>query len=259
MLLWENRPGENPANSNRSDTPHSPVYATEVNSSQTVELIMVQVSNQPFGLLLKQIYNIARPEGDLFSVISPPEPAEGREWAEILYQGKPLRVLELARKLQLAPVEALNTSKILLSGRLVPGGNIQQPFGVSVDDIIGVWPVELDKIRLLDEWVCRKRLGRLLWGVALLEREAFGSQYPNSLLNRVELQPALTFSGIIREPGFLPGSEWLAAENKPGRTESASQEISDLEDIRRFKNNLSATLPVMLLDLEVLRAALYRY
>jgi hypothetical protein len=256
MLLWENRPGENSANPNRADTTHSPVYATEANPAQTVELIMVQVSNQPFGLLLKQIYNIARPEGDLFSVISPPE---GREWAEILYQGKPLRVLELARKLQLAPVEALNTSKILLSGRLVPGGNIQQLFGVSVDDIIGVWPVELDKIRLLDEWVCRKRLGRLLWGVALLEREAFGSQYPNSLLNRVELQPALTFSGIIREPGLLPGSEPLSVENKPGRAESASQEISDLEDIRRFKNNLSATLPVMLLDLEVLRAALYRY
>lgn len=235
-----------------------PVYPGATNPGQTVELIMVQISNQPFGLLLKQVYNIARPEGDLFSVISPAEPLKGRDWAEIRYQGQPLRVLELARKLQLAPAEALPTSRILLSGRLVPGGQIQQPFGVSVDDIIGVRLVELAKIRLLDGWVCRKRLGRLIWGVALMERETLGNQTSRGLLDRENGQPASGFSGIIREPGLLGGREPFTGENKTGRSEATRQERSGLEESQRFKKNLSASLPVMLLDLEVLRAALSR-
>src|SRR4051812_14177478 len=163
MLLSKNREQNNAV--------RSPVYAAAT-SGQTIELIMVRVGNQPFGLLLKQVFNIARPEDDTFAVIKPSESDKGREWAEILYRGQPLKVLELARKLQLNAAEPLANAKILLSGRLSGGGNIQHPFGVSVDEIIGIWHIGLDQMRLLDGWVCRKRLGRLIWGVALVDRAA---------------------------------------------------------------------------------------
>lgn len=256
MLLWEDREQNKVASLSRFYKAGSPVYAVEAAPDQTIELIMVRVGNQPFGLLLKQVYNIARPEDEMFAVMSQPEPGKGPDWAEILYQGKPLKVLELARKLQLTAAEALTNSKILLSGHLVGGGNIQQPFGVSVDEIIGIWHIGLGKMRLLDGWVCRKRLGRLIWGVALIDREAFGNQPPASALVKKNLQPALAFNGMIGETGLLTGAE---RRNGPGREEPATGGTSDFEKSLLIKNSPSSAIPVMLLDLEVLRTALYPF
>jgi chemotaxis signal transduction protein len=248
MLLRENR--DHSSGYGHAYNINSPAFEVQSSLDQTVELILVQVANQPFGLLMKQVYNIARPEANLFSVKSQPDPANGREWAEIFYQGKTLSVLELASKLHLTPAEPLDTSKILLSGQFVPGGTIQQPFGVSVDDIIGVCHIGLDHLRLLDDWVCRKRLGRLIWGVALVGRETLTHHNGSG-----ELQPASPFSGIISETGPLPGQ---VQRNKNGRIAPAPTGSSGLEDRSRVKNNLPEEQPVMLLDLEILRATLYR-
>ncbi len=256
MFLGETRERNKSASPGRFYKAGLPVYPVETFPAQTVELIMVRVANQPYGLLLKQVYNIARPEDEMFTVIRPSEPENGREWAEILYQGKSLRVLELARKLQLVASEALTDSKILLSGQLVGGGNIQQPFGLSVDDIIGIWHIGLDKMRLLDGWVCRKRLGRLIWGMALFDREAFGNQHPAGSISKENLQPALAFNGIIGETELLPGAE---ARNGSGQTEADTGEMSNFEKSRLLRNSPSAAIPVMLLDLEVLRTALYPF
>src|SRR4051812_37964512 len=88
MLLWDNKsqtPERTPASQGGAG-----------HSKKTVELFVVRVGDQPFGLLLKQIFNIARPEGDLFSAIQSPDPE--KRCSEILYQGKILQVVELARK-----------------------------------------------------------------------------------------------------------------------------------------------------------------
>ena len=237
MLLWNNKPA-NPAPVSKSGAGHA---------KKTVELFVVRVGGQPYGLLLKQIFNIARPEGDMFSVIRSPGPEKG--YGEILYQGKVLQVVELARKLQTGPAEALSESKILISGRLVPGGNIQQPFGISVDEIIGVWHIGLEKLRLLDEWVCRKRLGRLIWGIALVDRANYGLQEQAG-----DVQPTSQFNDMMSETGLL------ASFNRPDHV-GLPEIFSRDEPLRlaRAGSVNSGEIPLMLLDLEVLRAELYRY
>ena len=77
MLLWEDREQNKVASLNRFYKAGSPVYAVEEAPDQTIELIMVRVGNQPFGLLLKQVYNIARPEDEMFAVVSLSEPDKG--------------------------------------------------------------------------------------------------------------------------------------------------------------------------------------
>jgi hypothetical protein len=215
-------------------------------ATRTVELIVVQVGGQPFGMLLKQIFSIARPEDEIFTEINPAR--DTRDYSEILYRGQVLRVVELAEKLKLNPVKMLPTSEILISGRLTPGGNIRESFGVSVDEIIGVWHVALDSLRLLDEWVCRKRLGKLIWGAALVDRAKFGIADPTG-----EVEPTSQFKDLMGETGLL------ASSTRPDRI--GLEGIMWLESGRLAlagKQN-TVEIPLMLLDLEVLRADLYRY
>ncbi len=240
MLLWDNK--------QQTAEPKLISHDRAAPAPKTVELIVVRVGSQPFGLLLKQIFNIARPEGDVFSVVRPPNPDKG--YGEIFYRGQVLQVVGLARKLQIGQAEALSESKILISGRLVPGGNIQQPFGVSVDEIIGVWRTGLENLRLLDDWVCRKRLGRLLWGFALVDRANLGPQEQVG-----ETQPAFQFkfNGMMGETGPL------ASPTHPDRI--GPHGIISLAESRRLAMPGSGNpveIPLMLLDLEVLRTELYR-
>lgn len=227
----------------------------ETRSNSAIELIMVRVGNQPFGLLMKQVFNIARPEEDTFAITKAAEPEKGRPWAEILYRGHILKVLELSRKLNLPAAEPLTNSRILLSGKLSASGNIQQPFGVSVDDIIGIWNVGMDQLRLLDSWVCRKRLGRLLWGVALMDRGNPGNSQPAELTGKEALHPILAFNGMIGETGLVSD----ARQEEEDRPELASNDLSYFEKSKLIKNYAPAALPVILLDLEVLRNGLYPY
>lgn len=231
----------------------SPGVAAETRPNQAIELIMVRVGNQPFGLLMKQVFNIARPEDNTFAVSKAAEPEKGRTWAEVLYRGKILKVLELARQLGLTAAEPLANSRILLSGKLSDSGNIHQPFGVSVDDIIGIWHVGLDQLRLLDGWVCRKRLGRLLWGVALMDRETLGHSQPAPATGKEILHPILAFNGMMGETGLLSGD---AHKDRP---EPANDGLTAFEKSKLIKTGAPAALPVMLLDLEVLRNGLYPY
>lgn len=220
--------------------------AALVASARTVELIVVQVGGQPFGILLKQVFNIARPEDEIFTEINPARNTRG--YTEILYRGQVLRVVELAEKLKLDPVKQLPTSEIVISGRLTPGGNIQESFGVSVDEIIGVWHVGLDNLRLLDEWVCRKRLGKLIWGAALVDRANFGIADSTG-----EVAPTSQFKDLMGQTGLL------ASSTRPDRI--GLEGIMWLESGRLAlagKQN-TVEVPLMLLDLEVLRADLYRY
>lgn len=150
---------------------------------QQVEIVIVMAAHQPFGLLMNQVYNIVRPQNQAVRVIAQPNPAQGRQWGEIEYQGGSLRVLELARMLQLPLVEPIDRSKILLTGKLLANGTIEKPFGLAVDDIMVVQPVGLDNLRLLPDWLCKKRLGKLVWGAALLERETLEQQ---SLLHHLQ-------------------------------------------------------------------------
>jgi hypothetical protein len=144
--------------------------------SQQVEIVIVMAAHQPFGLLMNQVYNIVRPQNQAVRIICQPDPAHGRQWGEIEYQGGGLRVLELARMLQLPLVEPIDRSKILLTGKLLPNGTIEKPFGLAVDDILVVQPVPMDNLRLLPDWLCKKRLGKLVWGAALLQREGLEQQ-----------------------------------------------------------------------------------
>lgn len=146
------------------------------NRGQQVEIVIVMAAHQPFGLLMNQVYNIVRPQNQAIRIICQPDPVHGRQWGEIEYQGGGLRVLELARMLQLPLVEPIDRSKILLTGKLLPNGTIEKPFGLAVDDILVVQPVSMDNLRLLPDWLCKKRLGKLVWGAALLEREGLEQQ-----------------------------------------------------------------------------------
>src|SRR5690242_14474026 len=82
--------------------------------SNQVEIVLVKVAHQPFGLLMSQIYNIVRPENQAVKVQSQPAPEAGREWGEIDYRGDTLMVLELARMLKMPLVEPIERSQILL-------------------------------------------------------------------------------------------------------------------------------------------------
>jgi hypothetical protein len=225
------------------------------NRGQQVELIIVMAAHQPFGLLMNQVYNIVRSQGQAIKVISQPDPEQGRQWGEIEYQGGKLRVLELARMLRMPLVEPIDRSKILLSGKLLPSSTLEKPFGLAVDDILVVRQVGLDNLRLLPEWLCRKQLGKLIWGVALMDQAdleqqdgfnqvqantwvaplQFISHEPeNNSLNQVKPEP-IGQNGLLT--GFTTGR---AAE---------SGKLSSPETI--------AYRPVVLLNLDVLKDMAY--
>lgn len=210
-------------------------------ASSLVELIVVRVGGQPFGLLLKQVFNIARPEGGTFSEM--PGAGSARDYSEIFYRGQILRVVDLAGKLKLNRAKPLAGSEVLISGRLTPDGNIREPFGISVDEISGVSHVALENLRLLDEWVCRKRLGKLIWGAALIERANF-----DAAARPGEARATSPFKDLMGETSLLASS-------------TGPQGIIRLESGRFAQAGIQSTveIPLMLLDLEVLRTDLYRY
>lgn len=225
---------------------HSGNSSPITHHSSLIELVLVKVAHQPFGLLMSQVYNIVRPEDRGVKLLKHPTSGEGREWGEIEYRGQTLKVLELARMLHLSLVEPLERSQILLGGKLSAGGAIIEPFGVACDDIIVITTVNSEDLRTVPGWLFYKRLGKLVWGAALLERELLVTQdevegIPGDLLVGAPVrgdelsilgQP-VTFTTPHLNPA--PSSGRLMREAKP-------------KDERR---------PVMLLDLDVLRRRIY--
>lgn len=206
--------------------------------SSLIELVLVKVAHQPFGLLMNQIFNIVRPEDRGVRVKQPPALEKGREWGEIEYRGQTLKVLELARLLHLPLVEPIERSQILLGGKLTTSGAIIEPFGVACDDIIIITAVPKEDLRPVPGWLFQKRLGKLIWGAALLNRELLVTQHdiegiPGDLLVGAALRGDRL--GLLGQPATASSEGRLMREAKP-------------VDERR---------PVLLIDLEILRRRIY--
>lgn len=217
---------------------------------QQVEILLVMAGHQPFALLMSQVFNIVRPQGTGIKVVSLPDQEKGRAWGEIEREnGNRLRVLELARMLHLPLVEPISRSQILLTGRVLPEGRIEHLFGLAVDDIQSATTVGLDKMRLLPDWLCRKRLGKLIWGVALLEQAFLAQQ---SALNEVTtaslLTPVQLDKFMSEAAGFEPIN--LLGEPKP-ETEARPVKLGEYR--AEQKGSESRVRPVMLLDISTLK------
>lgn len=215
--------------------------------SSQVEIVLVKVAHQPFGLLMSQIYNIVRPENQGVKVKTRPDPEAGREWGEIEYRGDSLMVLELARMLKMPLVEPIERSQILLSGKLQPNGAIVQPFGVACDDILSITRLPLDDMRPIAEWLFRKRLGKLIWSAALVDRKLLAEQQnvnpvSQRLMEEAQVEQSLQELGLAMPP---------VLESVP---------LTKFNDILRLKRDTKPRderFPVMLLDLDVLRRLIY--
>jgi chemotaxis signal transduction protein len=227
--------------------------ANRADANRVVDVVVVIVGHQPFGLLVSQVYNIVRSATENLNVLREPDPKNGRQWGEIAYSGGTLRVMELARMLQLSLVEPLSRSKVLLSGKLLPNGNIEQPFGVAVDDILAVRTVNLEDLRVLPDWLCRKRLGRLLWGAALIDKTELVQQSIVNEFNSANVLSPVQFSDFLSEAMSFGSNGAVAPislpQAQPLRSFVATDTNRTTEEVRR---------PVMLMDLDVLKEIAYR-
>lgn len=144
-----------------------------------IELIVVVVGHQVFGLLMSQVINIVRPGPAGTQVLKPIGSQPDHSYGEILYRNSPLRVVELNRQLLLPLVETLERSKVLLTGRVQSDGSIKFPFGIAIDDIVTLRRVNLADLRLLPSWLCAAHFGKLIWSTALVEPEALSYDKTN--------------------------------------------------------------------------------
>lgn len=228
-----------------------------------VEIVIVMAAHQPFGLLMNQVYNIVRPQNQAIRLICQPDPARGRQWGEIEYQGGGLRVLELARMLQMPLVEPIDRSKILLTGQLRPNGTIEKPFGLAVDDILVVQTVSMDNLRLLPGWLCQKRLGKLVWGAALFEREILEQQSSLHQIQAEGLLGPLQIASFEEDNINFDNATAALAELLPAGEEllppMASANASRIARTPDKPANLdpSQYRPVILLDLAALKDIAY--
>ena len=235
-------------------------------SSQSVEVVLVKIAHQPFGLLMSQVYNIVRPPTGEFKVLTWPDATRNKLWSEIVYQEEPLRVLELARMLELPTVEPLERSRILLTGLLLSNGTIKQPFGLAVDDILAVQLINKDDIRLLPDWISRKRLGKLLWGAALLDRAILNQQ---SVAGELQAQDVLApmqladfmaeaFSAEAGANSDLTALQALLPPSQPMNiTMGRAALITETNVGGMFKPPVETHRPVMLLDVSCLKPFAY--
>lgn len=212
-----------------------------------IEVVLVKVAHQPFGLLMSQIYNIVRPDNQGVRVRTRPDAEAGRDWGEIEYRGDALMVLELARMLLLPLVEPIERSQILLSGRLQPNGAIVQPFGVACDDILSITRLPFDDLRPTPEWLFRKRLGKLLWGAALVDRKLLVEQHEASAINK----------GLLDETQLEDSLQELGLALPPMLTTIPITAYNTELRLKRDTKPKDERLPVMLLDLDVLRHRVY--
>lgn len=235
--------------------------ANGAKTSKQTEVILVMSARQPFGMLMSQVYNIVRTYGENLKVISWPEPEKGRIWGEIQYMEGKLRVLELNRILNLPVGEPLQRSKILLSGKLLPDGSIEQPFGIAIDDILSVRQVPLEDLRLLPDWLTYKRLGRLLWGAAMIDRDALIQQGTLNELNSEDLVTNLQIADFMAEAASFTNQNSQAAPNPTKRPE-VNPVLSfigvNTNTPNRFGHPTEKQRPVMLLDLDVLKGLAYK-
>ncbi len=161
----------------------------ETRREDQIEIVIVMAGHQSFGLLLSQVYNILRPQNDGINVLKQPGSAPGQVWGSIEYQGGELRVLELARMLHRPLVEPIDRSRILLTGKLLADGRVEHQYGLAVDDVLAVQRVGMEQLRLLPAWMCQKKLGKLVWGTALLERHSLEQ---HSALHQLQTEGLLT-------------------------------------------------------------------
>jgi chemotaxis signal transduction protein len=156
-------------------------------ANDQVEIVVALAAHQIFGLLMTQVINIVRPGPTGLQVISNSDENEGQSYGEILYQNNIIRVVELTRQLHLPMVEPIERSKILLTEQVGKNGRDRVTFGVAIDDIISLLRVNKADMRLLPSWLCAARLGKLVWGVVLMEAEQLAYdktmvEYQNSAL-----------------------------------------------------------------------------
>lgn len=229
----------------------------EKEASASVEIVLVMAAHQPFGLLMSQVYNIVRPQSEGIRALTLPQPAKGRYWGEIAYQDGRLRVLELARMLQMPLVEPIDRSKILLTGALQPNGALTDSFGLAVDDILAVQHLPLNDLRLLPEWLCRKRLGKLVWAMALVERAVLAQQGANTELDTENLLAPVHLADFMSEAVSFGADLGLAVPSQSAAASvSASPALTFTAGSPSEKAGGSqeqSRRPVVLLNLEALK------
>lgn len=236
-------------------------FRTGITSTKTgkqVEIILVMTGRQPFGMLMSQVYNIVRIHSEKFKILQSPNAAKDRVWGEIEYMEGRLRVLELARILQLPSLEPLQRSKILLSGKLLPNGSISQPFGVAIDDILSVRLVPMEDLRLVPGWLTRKRLGKLLWGAAMIDRDALIQQGTLNELNSEDLISPVQIAEFMAEAANFSGSASFMPVPTPKTSEINPITTFLGANAARFGQPIEKQRPVMLLDLDVLKYLAYK-
>ncbi|MEI6043525.1 MAG: chemotaxis protein CheW [Chloroflexota bacterium] len=214
-------------------------------SKQQVEVILVKVAHQPFGLLMSQVYNIVRPDNG--EVTLRQHHTKGQTWREIEYRGEFLKIVELDRILYLSQGEPLELEyrQILLSGRIHPSGLMVEPFGVLCDEILVITSISTDDLRPIPGWLFKKRLGKLIWGAALLKPEVLVEKYDLQGLSDNVLDGK---GSNLTHQNFPVFATPPSVGQPKGSTTSLLHTAQSNQDERR---------PVMLLDLEILHRRIY--
>ena len=230
-------------------------------AGKQVEVVLVIVSHQPFGLLMSQVSNIVRPQSENIQVLS--SSTDDQPWAEIEYQFGRLRVLELARMLHMPLAQPIARSKILLTGNIEANGKVKKAFGVAIDDILSIKSIPMDDLRLLPTWMCSKRLGRLIWAVALIDRVMLTQQSDEQESHSEDTVSANELADFMSEvlsaggdsaslQAFLPPSEIRTPSLSRTNFSSLNNELVKLSPAEPRR-------PVVLLDLDALKSIAHNH
>jgi chemotaxis signal transduction protein len=210
------------------------------NTANNVQVLLVKVNEQIFGLLMSQLYNILRIDS-----------AEPRILRQTTLNGKPCTVVE--HRSQFVPVLSLSKvlllnkplpvdqSEILLSGKLTGNNYLAQVFGLSVDSVLTVHAFKKEDLRYLPKWLCQERLGNIIIGALLAKPEIISADSNELGIIQHDITPVTT---IIEEESRRKADHKAEIYN---RYVMQSQQKAE-QDNRR---------PIILLNLDTIRLQLY--
>lgn len=234
-------------------------------AQEQIELVVVSAGHQLFGLLMNQVFNIMQSGVAGFQILTTANAENNQPYYEIIYRNEMLRVLELGRILGLQLVEPLERSKILLTGQLKADGGVAYPFGVAIDEIITLRRINKNDLRLLPDWVGASGLGKLIWGVALVEREmldntASNLDYQGSALPKpfnLDKEDKDTSVLMMKKPE-KPQSAKLSLPSMPTMSNMKLTDRLAAQRERQAEQMLNDTRrPLLMLDLQKLRSTVY--
>lgn len=210
------------------------------NAANSVQVLFVCAGGQIFGLLMSQLFNILKVDGDEPRLTRQTK-LNDKDCTVVEHRGQFVPVVSLSKVLLMENHLPVEKSEILLTGKLRGNSTLLQVYGLCVDSVMTVHSFRREDLRHLPDWLYKKRLGNILIGAILVE--------PNLIV----LDTSETEVVPVSEPlsnGLLNNAERVKPDRKAALYNSfvIQSQPKVEQDVRR---------PVMLINLDTIRSQLY--